>query len=391
MNIDNQRPKQENKNGFTLIELSIVIIIVGLLVIPLLQMYKVYMIKEEMVKTRANIEGAKSAINLYIGRYPCPSDRSLTPSDANYGLEQCTGITTCTPLSNQGICRTTSLRDADGNGTNDSVIIGGVPFRDSSDTIAGMLASYMVDGWGNKMTYAISENLMILKTNRNSDFKLGVVSAINEHGNPTAGVSDDAQFAIISHGKNGEGTFNFDGVFRPCGTGKIETENCDNDSVFVASLGNYEGTSAGYYDDMSYFYLRAPGELWYNLNTASGGISPHIKNTNTQNIGVNVTTPQYKLDVGGDIQASTVRADNICDVNGTNCVNPTVFNALPAATSGVCPNGQIITSIGNNTATCGNPTLSVSSGSAQCAAGKFITAILTNGCIICNDNNKVCP
>lgn len=387
MNRKEPTTKINTNDGFTLIELAIVIVIIGLMVIPLLKMYEIYMIKEKMLITEENIDKARIPISLSYGRYPCPSDRSLKPTDPNYGREKCTGISDCTSYSSQGICRATGLRDADGDGNNDTIVIGGIPFLDESgNPISSMQASYTIDSWGNKMTYAVTENLMKTQADTSNTFKLGVVSAINEHGNPTAGTNDDAQYAILSHGKDGEGAFSIEGQYRPCVAGKTESENCDNDSVFVSALGFYEGSSAKYYDDTSYFYIRAPGYLWYNLISGAGDISPHINNSNTGNVGVNTTNPQYKLDVSGDISAKTTRTDELCDENGTNCIAASDFNDL-----GTCPAGQLVTAIENKTVKCDYPKLTVSSGTAQCATGKFITAILTNGCIICNDNSKVCP
>lgn len=378
-------------NGFTLIEMAMVILIAGLLILPLLQAYKTYTYNKELEKTQENMEQAKSSLNIFLGRYPCPSDRSLPSTSPNYGVEKCTGIPTCTASSNQGICRAPGSRDADGNGVPDPIIIGGVPFKDGAgNVISGMVAPYILDGWGNKLTYIVSESLMVPRLSRDNDFKLGVISAINEHGNPTAGVTDNAQFALISHGKDANGAFSMSGNFSACPAGSTESENCDNDSIFVSALGAYEGTTATYYDDVSYFILRAPGELWVNLGTASGSPSPHINNLNTNNIGINLTTPTTKLDVNGTIQADAIRGDTICDKAGTasTCLSPNLLN-----TPAVCPAGQIITKISGGSVACGYPSIQSqpTPKTVTCNTGKFITAIVANGCIVCNDGATKCP
>lgn len=403
------------QKGFTLIELSLVIIIVGLLVIPLLQLYKLYMVKEEILKTEANISGAASAIGRFVLRYPCPSDRSLSPGDPNYGVEQCTGIPNCNATGTQGICRGVGNRDTDGDGTFDPILIGGIPYMyyksytspplspvlltpsgdPNTGLIARMQASYMVDGWGNKMTYAVTESLTNpLKADTNSDFRQGVIGAQSEHNRPTAGVNDDAQFVILSHGKDRIGSFSLNGVNTPCTAGMVESENCNNDGTFRQALGAYEGTTADYYDDITYFYTKSSGDLWYSLVDAANRTSPHINNLNKNFIGINTDTPQARLDVAGNINADTVRAKEVCNADGTKCFSPTLLgDGIPTQNNtSICPNGMIISEIGNSKATCSFPSLNTGiNGTAECNAGFFITSIETNGCIICNDGVTKCP
>jgi prepilin-type N-terminal cleavage/methylation domain-containing protein len=118
--------------GFTLLELSIVILVVGVLLTPLLRLYQTYQIEELTRKTKEHITVATNGIGIFNPlRLPCPADRSLPPSDPAYGFEVCdlALIPNCTPFSNQGICQTNGSRDADGVGGIDKVVIGGVPLR----------------------------------------------------------------------------------------------------------------------------------------------------------------------------------------------------------------------------------------------------------------------
>jgi prepilin-type N-terminal cleavage/methylation domain-containing protein len=83
--------KVSNKknNGFTLIELSIVILIVGILVIPILEIYNSYLLRKQMIVTRENVQNTVDGLSLVLNRYPCPSDRSLPVGDPNFAIEQC--------------------------------------------------------------------------------------------------------------------------------------------------------------------------------------------------------------------------------------------------------------------------------------------------------------
>jgi prepilin-type N-terminal cleavage/methylation domain-containing protein len=77
--------------GFTLLELSIVLIITGILTIPLIRLYTDYLQQEKIDLTKSNLDHISRIVALSSPlRYPCPADRSLIPSDPNYGLDVCT-------------------------------------------------------------------------------------------------------------------------------------------------------------------------------------------------------------------------------------------------------------------------------------------------------------
>lgn len=434
----NRQPVQEphipEKNGFTLIELSIVLVIVGLLVIPLLQYYKLYTVEKKTIKTEEHIEKVVDALSVFIRRYPCPANRNLPPSHPKYGLEQCDAIpscaatcldpldpSTCSFSQTKGICSIEIYPavNSDNSNGNDKLLIGGVPYRywtvhrstdwgndemnGEAELIPGMQASYLLDGWGRKLTYVVTDTLANpFKENVHKDYRLGHITALNEHGDPTAGVNDDGQFAIISHGKNGLGAFTMEGESLPCGSGTTEADNCDyTDTTYVQALGVYESDSADYYDDITYFYLRAPTDIWYSLTDSNSNTSPHINNRNENFVGISNDNPQAKLDVAGTISANSVRTDSLCDENGANCFNPGIFAAVPTVTgasapssSPVCASGRIVTQLANGQVTCEYPTLGTTSGTANCPTGYFIESILTSGCIICSNNStdtEVCP
>jgi prepilin-type N-terminal cleavage/methylation domain-containing protein len=382
--------------GFTLLELSLVITIIGLIAIPLLQYYKIFLINEQMIKTKDNIAEAATAIQIFGLRYPCPSDRSLSPTDANYGMEQCTGMPDCDGSGTQGICIANGNRDIDSSSTigdipEEQIIIGGIPSKNfAGEAIEKMKASYMIDGWGSKMTYAVGVSLSDpSKSNKNNDFNMGVIGAISEHNLPTAGVSNDAQFVIVSHGKDGAGSFTLEGTSKPCSAAPVkQAENCNDDGTFMQALGAYEGAGNLYYDDASYFYTQSAGELWYVLTDSGKNQSPHINNINTQNIGINTATPSEKLHVNGTIKADTIRTDAICNNDGSQCLNPAVGNIPYSGGGSLCPTGQIVSSIENGTTNCAFPDFSnqlTVNRTATCPAGHYITTIKSNGHIICTD------
>src|SRR5687768_8735206 len=81
----NQRPR-----GFTLIEFAIVMLISGLLIVPLLQLYTQYTMQKVWNDTKAHVDLARTVVidyQLNNNRYPCPADRTLPRTDPNYGRE----------------------------------------------------------------------------------------------------------------------------------------------------------------------------------------------------------------------------------------------------------------------------------------------------------------
>ena len=418
MNKDSNYSSFRMQKGFTLIELSIVILIIGILIIPILQIYDSYLLRKEIIVTRENVEKAVDGLSVVLNRIPCPADRSIPLGAANYGIEQCdlAAIPLCTVAGLQGICRATSAFDRDGNGTNDEVIIGGVPIDYYQVYSAAMLpniasisrvsfmdGSSILDGWGNKLSYAVVAN--ITRPNRTAsviqrDFKAGVISARDENNNPTAGIVDNALFVVFSHGKDGRGAFNTAGLSIDNCLVTARGENCDEDTTFMQGLALSEGADP--FDDISKFFIYPEGELWRPSGTldAFGRPQPHIRNMNNNNVGVNIVgVPTVKLEVGGTIRADSVRTNNICDESGLNCFSSDALfgTGMPITTgtgaSGVCSVGQIVIGISNGAIQCGRPTFTTSSPIGTiitCPVGRYITSVLTNSCIICSDGSKIC-
>lgn len=415
MNIFCCRQKKPNQSGFTLIELSIVIIIVGLLVAPLLSLYHTTEIQKKINITKENISTSVTGISTFSPvRLPCPSDRSLGPDDPQYGFEQCNlaTIPTCT-TGLEGICKTNGSRDADGVGGVDLVIIGGVPFRYMAGPnvrfIPNVHNENTMDGWNNKLTYAVSAKLMDpTKTSSQTDFKLGVIAAVDENGNPTAGIGTydldnldgdndietgrdgDAQFVVLSSGPSGRGAFTLTGA-QPKGcpaSTVVEYENCDNDFTFVQGLGSTEASGNSFIDDYSHFYIESSGDLWYILPDGSNAPSPHINNLNSNFVGINTTSPSERLDVNGNIMATTVKGNNYCDKTNSMCMPATYLSP-----SRRCSTGQVVIGYKNGNVVCSKVTLNLPGGytGANCPGGaNWVQGVTTDGCVLCTDGNKYC-
>ena len=82
--------KRHNSSGFTLVELSFVIIISGFIVLALFQGYVAYNEDRSREKSKESLEKVEAALAAFLRtnqRYPCPADPYLGPGDAGYGYE----------------------------------------------------------------------------------------------------------------------------------------------------------------------------------------------------------------------------------------------------------------------------------------------------------------
>lgn len=402
--------------GFTLLELSAVILISGLLLVPLLRLYTTYIIHKKLADTKENISEVASVMAVFnVDNYPCPSDRSLPLGDPNYGVDVCTtagftlaGVPDCnTTGAEQGICKAAGARDtlddADttaGNG-NEFVLIGGVPTVSGGVIIPGVNGTNILDGWGNRLTYAVSYT-SASSGDGFSRYKNGVIAVQDEFGNATAGTNRDAHFIVISHGPDGLGAFNEGGVRRNCTIFNADGENCDGDSTFIQGLAQYQGTRR--YDDMSYVETDQSAGLWQGLTDSAANPSNHMKTIPTGSVGIGlnpgilpgIASPggtAVMLDVNGTVKAETVRTQEICLPNGTNCINAaTLFDSrtTAGANQNDCPNGEVVISIGNGSVTCGKVSVNKLNVTIKCPAGTWVEQVLTNGRIVCTGGVE-CP
>lgn len=411
--------------GFTLFELAIVILIIGILFIPLTQLYQQYETERRHKITRDRMEKLSGQISLFFNnnlRFPCPADRSLAPGNLNYGLEidgnplptvvDCTppvagvNINGCSlglPGRDQGYCFAPGARDIDGDGNNnnEAIVVGAIPIESlRQDTGSSIGRVDELDGWGNRFTYAVTVRQTSAGTFRPY---IGSIAVIDEFGQPTAGINNDGHFVIISHGENGRGAFSGEGVRgSDCGlvAAARDNENCEGlgavDATFVQALRSMRD-DPNYYDDTVIAIKNEVSNLWAYI-TGTG----HIRNLNSGNIGIATSTPQQRLHVNGALRAvhSTVstdkgvRVDEICTASAPQVC----FSVADIAGAGIvtCPPGEVVvglfsreTPAGSNiwrtSAECDVPVFAPIP-ATNCPPGppqKYVRGIRTDGTVIC--------
>ena len=331
--------------GFTLVELCFVMIMAGLMLVLITQLYTTYIQSRLLVETREKQEDISISLSLYLstrGAYPCPADPTLPINDPQAGVANC------------GLPSVNSARDINNDGAlNDPILIGAVPFRTIRegieqdicyDGVTGNVATCgtpgavnpgegsidaigiekITDAWGRRMTYAVTQGLTAAATYRATD------GGITVQTEPIGGGAarnlttppDSAHYVLVSHGNDGVGGRNPNGQeAETCTSGSVQDENCNNNNTFVSALRRL-GASNLYFDDVVFFSSYSMSELWRNSSEDT------IFNVNTGNVGIGVTNPTARLHVRGDIKADSVRSNLICEDadNETSCFPPDLLS-----------------------------------------------------------------
>lgn len=394
-----------NNKGFTLIELSIIVMIVGILMIPAFRAYDTYLYGKRVTETKEHIAKLQSEISIFAikyDRYPCPSDRSLSPSDPMYGYEQCallatppTAGTCMGSNDDQALCVYSSDTDTDGTGGPDPIVLGGVPFMTIADTVntadptavsqyRRIASTEILDGWKNQISYAVT---LSQTSDTTFDNDRGVILMVDEHGNPIGNDPDQRMhFALISHGKDAMGAFSQAGTRVVSCTSGIygspdgpavgpgtpaageavnrDVENCNPNAIFIMGLDYSDAEGLLHFDDIVSYGTSDTSALWDSTRLPNGDRTPHIRNLNSGNVGFGVSPPITTLDVGGAIKAETkVRSNVICDRDGNNCFNTSILTES-APVPALVQNDTALT-VANETAAPG----------IRCASGRVMVGI----------------
>ena len=219
------------KGGFTLVEIAVVLLIVGLISVFGLRLLSSTNEGLRARLTRQNMDAIKAALQAYMvraGRLPCPAVETNTTTDATYGLEAPT----------PGTCTGTTGLDA-------VAFRGVVPWK-----TLGITTETAFDGWGRQITYAVTNTATGLTTATLSGLRgsltvhtaapisLGLPATGNQINACSTTANDNvcnaaASVMLVSYGQNSFGAYNVTGVRSPLPTLASEVENTDADRNFV--------------------------------------------------------------------------------------------------------------------------------------------------------------
>lgn len=349
--------KKKQEKGFSLIELSIAMTIVGLVVAGMLQTYKIYRHTKADNENMARLTTISIALGEYVARnsrYPCPARTDLPQGHADFGKSSCpVAGNPAVGACSSGICRLRGADDEfDADVNPDNVLSGSVPFVELNIPFRETL-----DGWGRRFTYVMSEKLqtsgdLIAKRaismrvqieRRDPDTDIVETYNIPETTSGPdglAGTADDEpvveDILVISHGEDGKGAYSpGGGLYRACPTNAAWTgvsenpapnrvsdaENCDLDGVYTdnGGKGYLNSTISSFNDDI---ILR---DIWEETNFwtyESASAESNVYNRYANRVGVGVPVPGQDLDVFGNIKAEKAHSRIICNVSGDDCFDP---------------------------------------------------------------------
>jgi prepilin-type N-terminal cleavage/methylation domain-containing protein len=205
------------QDGFSLVEMAIVLTIVALLMAGLLPMLSGQVEQQRRNETRKQLNEIKDALIGYAlinGRLPCPADPTLITGQAGAGAERAT----CTTSANA---------------------TGVVPWA--------KLGTSEIDAWGNRFTYRVTITFADTTDGANGtcavttgvSFQICSTGSLTVKSAASAGtdVAVDIPAVIISHGKIGAGAYTQNGAQLPAGSAD-EVENSDGsaDSIYVSHI-----------------------------------------------------------------------------------------------------------------------------------------------------------
>ncbi|BAN34412.1 hypothetical protein SCD_n00565 [Sulfuricella denitrificans skB26] len=190
-------------NGFTLVEMAIVLVIVGLLLGGLLMPLSTQVEQRRIGETQKSLDEINQALLgfVIVNKYlPCPANPTLASGAAGAGQARAFAAGTCTG-GNSGVLPWATL---------------GV-----SET----------DAWGNRYTYRVTVGFADTAT----FFTLASPGdSIIRTTSGGASIASNIPAVIISHGKNGSGAYNTAGTQLTISADPDEAENSNNDINFVS-------------------------------------------------------------------------------------------------------------------------------------------------------------
>lgn len=326
--------RRTNESGFSLIEVSIVLLIVSIIMVPLLWGWNQYLVKQKGSDSQAALQAVQSALIKYQARngaYPVPENPNTSIMAVNPG-QQATGPFAACVGNDPVVCQTAGVNSLDAGA---QVLIGTVPYAE-----LGLPIKLAVDGYHNKLKYAVTLSATVPGTFNETG---GGIEVDNIDGTTIYNVAGTPRslYFVASMGEDGAGAFTkIGGLVAGCAAVGLDTANCDQNGRFRNNLNNRPGASnmneinlaAGpnHFDDFSVTANSRGGGLWAYVPQALD-----IQTNQNGNVGVGYATnyiPLSRVDVNGTAYATgEIWTKRICDrLAITSCVEPeTVANYIP--------------------------------------------------------------
>lgn len=289
MKNNNLSASRRGEGGFTLIELSIVVMIVGLTMSAFGAAFLQYLQSAREKAVQQKIEGIESALGRFQamnGRYPCPARLNAAPDTANFGVEVGANCSTASATS--------ATPRASGTGGR-MVRMGAVPVR-----TLNLPDDYATDPWSMRILYSVTE---VLASPGTFAQNMGAISIVDSADNSVITPPGSGHYAIFSVGPDSLGTYTAQGTAGPaCITARLDGENCNSTYATLRATSLYStATDNNHFDDyITYAGARAldggvpPGAVMaFNLNACPNGWAAYAPAVGRAVVGMGTLTESY--------------------------------------------------------------------------------------------------
>ena len=231
---------RKKKSAFSLIEMSIVLVISAIIISGMLTISTVVVTNEKTRLTKERIDAIYKALGRFMlinYRLPCPASLTLSKIIVGgYGVE----------VGPPGICNTGGGIYSTASGTVSPLsVYGAVPV-----STLGLPDEYAEDAFGSKLAYIVFKNYTkaeyptATNTNGFSYATNGGATAPVVISMPSASVNNFNAFVIISFGPNKYGAFNAGATTQNSGTGASTYELQNMLTNIAGSVANFGENSA---------------------------------------------------------------------------------------------------------------------------------------------------
>ncbi len=267
------KKRRQSTAGFSLIEIAVVMVIVGVMFAAAIQAYMVYQEKSLQERTDhalSTIEQTLDAFYKAERRFPCPAPVNGATPGNDYDTENCSS----------GFTRA--------NGANgEPILIGKLPAA-----TLGLKNSYMKDVYQSYLTYAVTEAATTTGGRGHGAIILKEEEIDRAAGSPTQGELVEIEehrnisYLVISAGKTRKGAYDHSGA-QPiaCSGAAKDRLNCDRNAIFITSLlSNVDNTDdANFYDDRVLFKKETDvsGSTYTSLRPAVRGRDYEVLDSST--------------------------------------------------------------------------------------------------------------
>lgn len=206
--------KIRKNKGFTLIELSIVLVVVGIMLYAGLSIGSIQLDAAKTKQTKDKLDKIERALQLYYetnNKLPCPADGAADLADGDFGVGTASADngavsdTTCTSVTAPIIISAATV-----------AYVGVVPVRTLE-----LPDDFMYDGWDDRITYVVAKNCVDkdnwvdLEVNKcttgadgNADGNFDEGGNLNVRDNTSnSNRTLYGVYVLVSHGKNSYGAF----------------------------------------------------------------------------------------------------------------------------------------------------------------------------------------